>query len=109
MVDAHNSRRKLHDGTPPLVWDKIIATTAQHFADTCPEEHSVPGTEYRAKDSGENLAWGYGSAEGATKAWYDEIQYCMQPNLAPGGPGGCSVLFTQGSAFHKINQNDSFK
>ena len=98
MLEAHNHRRKLHEDTPPLEWDMVLATTAQYFADTCPQEHSVPGTEYRAIDVGENLAWGHDSAELASKAWYDEVQRCVSYDQMPGGPGGCTVLFADGMA-----------
>jgi len=70
-LSAHNYFRCRH-GQTLLSWSSTQAALAQAYADTCVFAHS-DGSQ---RDSaGENLASGYTTIEGATEAWYDEIQF----------------------------------
>lgn len=67
---SHNTKRRLHQNTPDLLWSDIIAQSAQNYADA----YNCNGTLIHSGNSnyGENLALGYNTTA-AIEAWYDEI------------------------------------
>ena len=76
LLEQHIGYRSCHcgDSLALVDWDLTIAERAQKYAETCPEDHSKPGTEMRAEGHGENLAMGYNTPAAAVSAWYNEIK-----------------------------------
>ncbi|MCK8600455.1 CAP domain-containing protein [Desulfoferrobacter suflitae] len=85
-LQAHNNYRALH-GSPALIWNSTIGTSAQTYANSCPLVHS--GSAY-----GENIAFaGYNQTpQGVVDRWYAEEQYYDYSNpgfsLDPNEPIG---------------------
>ncbi|QLQ78501.1 hypothetical protein HG537_0A07480 [Torulaspora globosa] len=70
ILNAHNSKRSLHQNTPSLSWSNELATYAQNYAD----KYDCSGTlTHSGGPYGENLALGY-DVTGSVDAWYNEIK-----------------------------------
>jgi pathogenesis-related protein 1 len=66
ILKAHNKLRAKHH-SPPLKWDKTLATYAQNWSNKCVFQHS--GGQY-----GENLALGYPNWGEVINGWYSEVK-----------------------------------
>lgn len=68
ILEIHNEKRALHSADD-LTWSSTLASYAQDLADayTCGSTLTHSGGSY-----GENLAYGYSSADLTVEAWYSE-------------------------------------
>ncbi|RUS29546.1 CAP domain-containing protein [Jimgerdemannia flammicorona] len=68
ILQEHNRYRARH-GSPPLVWDTDVASSAEQWASTC----SGMDHPHSGGPNGENVGFGYPDWQSVIAAWYNEV------------------------------------
>lgn len=71
VINLHNSIRKSHSNTPPLIWNKALAKKSQLFVESCQyKDRSSTLKLYKELSALDNAASGYSSWSDVVDAWY---------------------------------------